>query len=274
MQVLGQRRRQRQDVGGQLAHLLGHLQLRHAVADHRLVDVEVERAAPRRRRSGASTARRREPAAGRRPAESRRRAPARSGAALRRRAASSIRSRSVGVPRMTRMRSISSGSRPVSRATSSTVTCSSGSANSSSAKPKAEASLAARLASGPRASDPARACARPPAPGPPPPASSGRVRPAPPSPRPSASACWPRRRSGERPRSGICALRLPSAKQFRASGGRRANTDTASLTEWKDAAADAATPPTDRPDRRPMPSSSATPAGRSCWPRSCSSNRR
>ena len=42
VQVLGQRRRQRQDVGGQLAHLLGHLQLRHAVADHRFVHVEVE----------------------------------------------------------------------------------------------------------------------------------------------------------------------------------------------------------------------------------------
>ena len=42
VQVLGQRRRQRQDVGGEVAHLLRHLQLRHAVADQRFVDVEVE----------------------------------------------------------------------------------------------------------------------------------------------------------------------------------------------------------------------------------------
>ena len=42
VQVLGERCRQRQDVGCQPSHLLGHLQLRHRVADHRLVDVEVE----------------------------------------------------------------------------------------------------------------------------------------------------------------------------------------------------------------------------------------
>ena len=44
VQVLGQRRRQRQDVGGEVAHLLGHLQLRDGVADQRFVDVEVEEA--------------------------------------------------------------------------------------------------------------------------------------------------------------------------------------------------------------------------------------
>ena len=44
MEVFGQRRRQRQDVGGEVAHLLRHLQLGDAVADHRFVDVEVEEA--------------------------------------------------------------------------------------------------------------------------------------------------------------------------------------------------------------------------------------
>ena len=42
VQVVDQRRGQRQDVPGQLAHLLGHLQLGHAVADQRFVHVEVE----------------------------------------------------------------------------------------------------------------------------------------------------------------------------------------------------------------------------------------
>ena len=44
VEVLGQRRRQRQHVGREVADLLSHLQLRHAVADHRLVDVEVDEA--------------------------------------------------------------------------------------------------------------------------------------------------------------------------------------------------------------------------------------
>ena len=81
MQVLGQRRRQRQDVGGQLAHLLGHLQLRHARRGSSVRARRGGRAAPRRRRSAAATARRRGPAAGRRRAGSRRPAPGRSGAA-------------------------------------------------------------------------------------------------------------------------------------------------------------------------------------------------
>jgi hypothetical protein len=44
VQVLRQRRRQRQDVGRQLPHLLRHFQLRHGVADQRFVDVEVKEA--------------------------------------------------------------------------------------------------------------------------------------------------------------------------------------------------------------------------------------
>ena len=44
MEVLGERRRQRHDFGGEVAHRLGHLQLGDAVADQRFVDVEVEEA--------------------------------------------------------------------------------------------------------------------------------------------------------------------------------------------------------------------------------------
>ena len=44
VQVLGQRRRQRQDVGGEVAHLRRHLQLGDGVADQRFVHVEVEEA--------------------------------------------------------------------------------------------------------------------------------------------------------------------------------------------------------------------------------------
>ena len=125
VQVLGQRRRQGQDVAGQLAHLLRHLQLGHARRGSAVRARRDGRAAPRRRRSAAATARRRAPAAGRRRAGSRRPAPGRSGAAPATSSGLSMRSRPSGVPRMTRMRSISSGSRPVSRATSSTVTRSS-----------------------------------------------------------------------------------------------------------------------------------------------------
>ena len=42
MQVVDQRRGERQDVAGQLPHLLGHLQLGDAIADQRFVDVEME----------------------------------------------------------------------------------------------------------------------------------------------------------------------------------------------------------------------------------------
>jgi hypothetical protein len=44
VQVLGQRCRQRQDVSRQLPHLLRHFQLRHGIADHRFVHVEMEEA--------------------------------------------------------------------------------------------------------------------------------------------------------------------------------------------------------------------------------------
>ena len=44
MEVLGQRGRHRQDVAGQLADFLRHLELGDGVADQRLVDIEVEEA--------------------------------------------------------------------------------------------------------------------------------------------------------------------------------------------------------------------------------------
>ena len=138
MEVLGQRRRQRQDVAGQLAHLLRHLQLGHGVADQRFVDVEVEEAdlgvgdPPHRLDVDADQLQEGDEreAGGEDPGAVAQRADV-LGAEQRARWPS-------GVPRMTRIRSISSGSSPVSSATSSTVTCcSSPRAKSSSAKPKA-----------------------------------------------------------------------------------------------------------------------------------------
>ena len=136
VQVLGQRRRQRQDVGGQLPHLLRHLQLRHRVADQRLVDVEVEEPhlgvgdAPHRLHVDAHQLQ---------EGDEREAGGEDAGAVAQRRRSSGVssRCRPFGVPRMTRIRSISSGSSPVSAATCSIVTVSSEPEKSSSVKPKA-----------------------------------------------------------------------------------------------------------------------------------------
>ena len=120
VQVLGQRRRQRQDVGGELAHLLRHLQLRHRVADQRLVHVEVEEAdlgvGDPPHRLGVDADQLQE-------GDEREAGGEHAGAVAQRRrvlGAERRARRSVGVPRMTRIRSTSSGSSPVSAATSST----------------------------------------------------------------------------------------------------------------------------------------------------------
>ena len=200
VQVLGQRRRQRQDVGGELPHLLRHLQLRDARRGSSARARRGGTAAPRRRRCGASTGRRRGRAAGRRRAGSRRRGRARSGAARRRRRESSSRSRpSRGAEDdedpLDQLR-LEARSPP---STSSTVTCSSGARGTALRRSRRRAVPRA----GPLRSSsewPRSRIRPPPAPGRRPPPSSGPASPA----RPSSSAqrlrVRPGRRSGGRPR--------------------------------------------------------------------------
>ncbi len=186
VQVLGQRRRQRQDVGGEVAHLLRHLQLRARRRGSAVRARRGGRGAPRRRRSGASTARRRGPAAGRRPAGS----PAASTRAQWRSAAASSAAEVAaaapfGVPRMTRIRSISSGSRPVSRGDHRHRHLALVAREELLGEAEGQAALAARACSGPRASGRARASAPRPGPGRRRSRSSGRAGPGRSSPRPS-----------------------------------------------------------------------------------------
>ena len=122
VEVLGQRGRHRQDVAGQLADFLRHLELGDGVADQRLVDVEVEEAdlgvgdPPDRLDVDAHQLQEGDE----------REAGGEDAGAVPHRAdvlGAEEPLRPSGVPRMTRIRSISSGSSPVSSETSSIVTC-------------------------------------------------------------------------------------------------------------------------------------------------------
>ena len=115
VEVVHDRRGQRQQLAGQALHLLGHLEpgrrRRASAARARRGGT----GAPRRRRSGPAPGRRRARAAGRRRAGSRRRARRRRSAAAGGRPRSSRPRSPAGKPIDCQMRSISAGSSPVSR---------------------------------------------------------------------------------------------------------------------------------------------------------------
>ena len=117
VEVLGERRRQRHDFGGEVAHRLRHLQLGDAVADQRLVHVEVEEAdlglgdPPHRLHVDADQLQ---------EGDQREAGGEHLGAVAQRRGVggAEVALLPFGVPIMTRIRSISSTSSPVSAATS------------------------------------------------------------------------------------------------------------------------------------------------------------